>query len=140
MRTHRCNISLIVLCKSSEMEAQANLLVDRIINDLGVTEFNNEWKLINFFIGGNDLCDVCTYPVCTLIISKSFYMTLNRIIIVLLSMLRTSKQHLMYFMHACHAPWSIWLLLLMLLNLKVYMKELYVKECNRKLNFFFVLN
>jgi hypothetical protein len=47
----------------SEMAGQANMLVDRMINSLGATEFNTAWKLVTFFIGGNDLCDVCNDPV-----------------------------------------------------------------------------
>lgn len=41
------------------MPGQANLLVDRMVGELGQTEFNSAWKMVNFFIGGNDLCDSC---------------------------------------------------------------------------------
>ena len=44
---------------SSEMPAQANILVDRMINRLGQAEFDSSWKLVTLFIGGNDACDVC---------------------------------------------------------------------------------
>ena len=41
------------------MPGQANMLVDRMIQQLGQTEFEQSWKMVNFFIGGNDLCDCC---------------------------------------------------------------------------------
>ncbi|CAF1348557.1 unnamed protein product [Rotaria magnacalcarata] len=44
---------------SADMPGQANLLVDRMIEYLGVNKFNSEWKLVTFFIGGNDLCAYC---------------------------------------------------------------------------------
>jgi len=47
----------------SEMAGQANLLVERMINDLGAEEFASAWKLVTFFIGANDLCDYCNDPV-----------------------------------------------------------------------------
>lgn len=40
------------------MLAQAQLLVQRIKADTK-GDFNNDWKLINFFVGGNDLCKYC---------------------------------------------------------------------------------
>lgn len=40
------------------MPAQANLLVERMKTEPGV-DFENDWKLITLFIGGNDLCDYC---------------------------------------------------------------------------------
>ena len=40
------------------MPAQANLLVERMKSEPGV-DFENDWKLITLFIGGNDLCDYC---------------------------------------------------------------------------------
>jgi phospholipase B1 len=46
---------------SFEMLDQAKLLVSRVKSTVGV-DFNNDWKLITFFIGGNDLCDVCNNP------------------------------------------------------------------------------
>jgi phospholipase B1 len=45
------------------MSSQANILVNRMIQDLGQTEFENSWKLVTFFIGGNDLCAFCEDPV-----------------------------------------------------------------------------
>jgi phospholipase B1, membrane-associated len=44
---------------SSDMPAQANMLVDRMIKSLGNSRFASEWKLVTFFIGGNDLCAYC---------------------------------------------------------------------------------
>jgi len=44
---------------SIDMPAQAQLLVDRMKKTLGDTRYANEWKLLTFFIGGNDLCDFC---------------------------------------------------------------------------------
>jgi phospholipase B1 len=45
---------------SDEMPGQANMLVDRMIADLGQDEFASSWKIVTFFVGGNDLCAVCT--------------------------------------------------------------------------------
>lgn len=44
------------------MMGQAGVLIARMKTFPGVN-FNNDWKLITFFIGGNDLCDTCTDPV-----------------------------------------------------------------------------
>jgi len=44
---------------SVDMPGQANMLVDRMINKLGADKFASEWKLVTFFIGGNDLCAYC---------------------------------------------------------------------------------
>jgi phospholipase B1 len=44
---------------SSDMPTQANLLVERMINALGAAKFAADWKLVTFFIGGNDLCGYC---------------------------------------------------------------------------------
>lgn len=41
------------------MPAQANILADRMIRELGQSVFESSWKMVNFFIGGNDLCDSC---------------------------------------------------------------------------------
>ena len=49
------------------MEAQAQLLVERMKSEPGV-DFENDWKLITLFIGGNDLCDYCDEPVCLLLL------------------------------------------------------------------------
>jgi phospholipase B1 len=46
------------------MPTQANLLVDRMITALGVGKFRADWKLVTFFIGGNDLCGYCKDIVC----------------------------------------------------------------------------
>lgn len=43
---------------SHDMLNQAQLLVKKIKADTRVN-FNEDWKLINFFVGGNDLCKFC---------------------------------------------------------------------------------
>ena len=43
----------------SHMLGQAKMLVSRIQNTISSYNFENKWKLINFFIGGNDLCEAC---------------------------------------------------------------------------------
>jgi len=43
---------------SADMPSQAQMLVDRMTNALGA-RFASEWKLVTFFIGGNDLCAYC---------------------------------------------------------------------------------
>jgi phospholipase B1 len=45
--------------RSYEMVEQADLLLDRLKNEK-LCDWNNDWKLITFFVGGNDLCDFCT--------------------------------------------------------------------------------
>lgn len=47
------------------MPSQANLLVERMIRALGAAKFAADWKLVTFFIGGNDLCSYCKDKVCT---------------------------------------------------------------------------
>lgn len=42
---------------SFDMPGQARLLVQRIRST--VADADDKWKIINFFIGGNDLCDAC---------------------------------------------------------------------------------
>ena len=37
---------------------QTIALVDAIKADKHV-DFENDWKLVTFFIGGNDICDIC---------------------------------------------------------------------------------
>jgi len=44
--------------ESRHMPGQAQLLVERLRADPKV-DFENDWKLITLFIGGNDLCDYC---------------------------------------------------------------------------------
>ncbi|UJR23053.1 hypothetical protein I4U23_026078 [Adineta vaga] len=44
---------------SADMPGQADLLISRMRKALGDTKFNTEWKLVTFFIGGNDLCGIC---------------------------------------------------------------------------------
>lgn len=38
------------------MLSQAKMLVERLKS---VVDVDNKWKFINFFIGGNDLCEAC---------------------------------------------------------------------------------
>jgi len=44
---------------SQEMPAQARELVNRLKNPNFGVDFQNDWKVITLFIGGNDLCDYC---------------------------------------------------------------------------------
>jgi phospholipase B1 len=44
--------------EANHMGEQAQLLVDRLRADKNV-DFENDWKVITLFIGGNDLCDYC---------------------------------------------------------------------------------
>ncbi|XP_071159307.1 phospholipase B1, membrane-associated-like [Mytilus edulis] len=44
--------------KASDMPGQARMLVDRLKSEKGV-DYQNDWKVITLFIGGNDLCDFC---------------------------------------------------------------------------------
>ena len=46
------------------MPSQANLLVERMTRALGAAKFAADWKLVTFFIGGNDLCGYCKDVVC----------------------------------------------------------------------------
>ena len=41
------------------MLPQAKMLVDKLQATYGA-DLQNKWKLINFFIGGNDLCEACS--------------------------------------------------------------------------------
>ena len=52
-------IMFCMINSSSDMPTQANLLVDRMIRALGAAKFAADWKLVTFFIGGNDLCGYC---------------------------------------------------------------------------------
>lgn len=45
--------------RSYHMVDQANLLLQRLKEEKQC-DWNNDWKLVTFFIGGNDLCDFCT--------------------------------------------------------------------------------
>ncbi|CAF4396932.1 unnamed protein product [Rotaria sp. Silwood2] len=44
--------------RSYHMVDQANLLLN-LLKEEKICDWNNDWKLITFFIGGNDLCDFC---------------------------------------------------------------------------------
>ena len=50
------------------MPSQANLLVERMTKALGAAKFAADWKLVTFFIGGNDLCGYCKDVVCLSVI------------------------------------------------------------------------
>lgn len=41
------------------MPFQARLLVERMKSGKEGIDFQNDWKVITMFIGGNDLCDYC---------------------------------------------------------------------------------
>lgn len=45
--------------KSEDMPSQAVKLVDRMKKEQGVN-FDQDWKVITLFVGGNDLCDFCS--------------------------------------------------------------------------------
>ncbi|KAK0137020.1 Phospholipase B1, membrane-associated [Merluccius polli] len=45
--------------KSGNVAAQVRTLVDKMKNDMRI-DFQNDWKVITLFIGGNDICDFCT--------------------------------------------------------------------------------
>ncbi|XP_056151380.1 phospholipase B1, membrane-associated [Lampris incognitus] len=45
--------------KTSNMVTQVQVIVDKMKNDTRI-DFQNEWKVITMFIGGNDICDFCT--------------------------------------------------------------------------------
>ncbi|XP_062378247.1 phospholipase B1, membrane-associated isoform X2 [Sardina pilchardus] len=42
-----------------DMPAQARVLIQKMKNDSRI-DFQNDWKMITMFIGGNDLCDHCS--------------------------------------------------------------------------------
>lgn len=44
--------------QSSDMVEQARRLVRRLRKDKSV-DFENDWKVVTLFVGGNDLCDYC---------------------------------------------------------------------------------
>ncbi|XP_047466154.1 phospholipase B1, membrane-associated [Mugil cephalus] len=45
--------------KSGDMPQQVRILVDKMKADPRI-DFQNDWKVITLFIGGNDMCDFCT--------------------------------------------------------------------------------
>ncbi|OWK57760.1 Phospholipase B1, membrane-associated [Lonchura striata] len=47
--------------RAEDVPEQVRKLVDRMKNDTRI-DFQNDWKLITLFIGGNDLCKVCENP------------------------------------------------------------------------------
>uniref|UniRef100_A0A8C0UUQ3 Phospholipase B1, membrane-associated n=1 Tax=Cyanistes caeruleus TaxID=156563 RepID=A0A8C0UUQ3_CYACU len=48
--------------RAKDVPEQVRKLVDRMKNDNRI-DFQNDWKLITLFIGGNDLCKFCDNPV-----------------------------------------------------------------------------
>lgn len=46
------------------MPGQAQALVNKMLSELGKDEFEQSWKIITIFIGGNDLCTACDDTVC----------------------------------------------------------------------------
>uniref|UniRef100_A0A673THF1 Phospholipase B1 n=1 Tax=Suricata suricatta TaxID=37032 RepID=A0A673THF1_SURSU len=48
--------------RAEDLPAQARRLVDLMKNDTKIN-FQEDWKIITVFIGGNDLCDFCNDPV-----------------------------------------------------------------------------
>ncbi|XP_015478882.1 phospholipase B1, membrane-associated isoform X1 [Parus major] len=48
--------------RAKDVPEQVRKLVDRMKNDNRI-DFQNDWKLITLFIGGNDLCKFCENPV-----------------------------------------------------------------------------
>lgn len=44
--------------EANHIPDQARILIDRLRSDKNI-DFENDWKLITLFIGGNDLCDFC---------------------------------------------------------------------------------
>nr|XP_042101867.1 phospholipase B1, membrane-associated isoform X2 [Ovis aries] len=48
--------------RAEDLPVQARRLVDLMKNDKNIN-FQEDWKIITLFIGGNDLCDVCDDPV-----------------------------------------------------------------------------
>ena len=49
-----------------QMLSQAERLVDRMKDNFTLLpiDYENDWKMISLFIGGNDLCRVCRNEVC----------------------------------------------------------------------------
>ncbi|CAF0982921.1 unnamed protein product [Adineta steineri] len=47
--------------RSTHMPYQAELLMQRLKNE-DLCDWNNDWKVITFFVGGNDLCSFCEDP------------------------------------------------------------------------------
>ncbi|XP_033106390.1 phospholipase B1, membrane-associated-like [Anneissia japonica] len=51
----------VVTIPSKHMPIQARRLIDKMKNHPSV-DFENDWKLVTLFIGGNDLCQYCDNP------------------------------------------------------------------------------
>ncbi|XP_060790814.1 phospholipase B1, membrane-associated [Neoarius graeffei] len=48
--------------KSQDLPSQTRALITRMASDSRI-DFQNDWKVITLFIGGNDLCEFCIDPV-----------------------------------------------------------------------------
>ncbi|RNA35913.1 phospholipase membrane-associated-like [Brachionus plicatilis] len=44
--------------EANHVPEQASILIDRLRSDPEI-DFQNDWKLVTIFVGGNDLCDYC---------------------------------------------------------------------------------
>ena len=96
------------LTSSSDMPAQADMLVDRMIKALGASRFASEWKLVTFFIGGNDLCSFCKDAVCDANIAVVVTIRLgysSRTVTALPTTETTSKLHSTFSTLRCHVLW-----------------------------------
>ena len=49
---------LVFVIDFRDMPGQAELLVKRMKSNSNI-DFDNDWKIITLFVGGNDLCDFC---------------------------------------------------------------------------------
>lgn len=45
-------------CDFRDMPTQANDIVFRMKNDTRI-DYDNDWKMVSLFVGGNDLCASC---------------------------------------------------------------------------------
>jgi phospholipase B1 len=45
---------------SNDLPAQAQVLIQRMQEEIGAERMASDWTMVTLFIGGNDLCDVCT--------------------------------------------------------------------------------
>ena len=52
------HLFIVFTFPSSAMPGQAEKLVERMKKESNI-DFENDWKVITIFVGGNDLCDFC---------------------------------------------------------------------------------
>ena len=95
---------VFTLC-SSAMPGQAEKLVERMKKESNI-DFENDWKVITIFVGGNDLCDFCdnkvgpknilvlrvTRPYINLLAKSSFFQV-------------SGKKYFMHFDKICVLPY-----------------------------------